>query len=362
MQIKQVYFLWVLILCLSTKVVEAQSKFIPHNHPRIFYQGRIMHKQDAAILSWPGSSATIVFNGTSMSATLKDNDTANYYNVIVDGEVIKRFHTDTIKQSYLLVHNLPKGKHTLQLFKRTEWEMGKTSFYGFETEKQTKILPKTNSLKRKIEFYGNSITCGYANEDSSGQDSWHGYFENNYLTYAAITARHFNAQYSNVSKSGIGVLVSWGQMIMSEMYDRIDAKDSVAKWNFSKYTPDVVVIDLFQNDSWLTKMPDHAQFKKRFGTKAPTPDEIVAAYKNFIKTIRSKYPQAHIICALGNMDASKEGAPWPGYIENAVSQLKDAKVYSLIFKYKNTPGHPNIAEQKSMSDSLVAFIEEKIRW
>jgi Carbohydrate esterase 2 N-terminal/GDSL-like Lipase/Acylhydrolase family len=359
---KQICFLFGLSFCLSTIMAQAQTNFIPHNHPSIFYQGRIMHKKDVSVLTWPGSSATIVFNGTSMSATLKDNDTANYYNVIVDGEVIKRIHTDTIKQSYLLVSGLPKGKHTLQLFKRTEWEMGKTSFFGFETDKQTQILPRLNTLKRKIEFYGNSITCGYANEDSSGQDSWHGYFENNYLTYAAITARHFNAQYSNVSKSGIGVLVSWGPMIMSEMYDRMDAKDSVAKWNFKNYTPDVVVINLFQNDSWLTKMPDHEQFKRRFDTKAPTADEIVAAYKNFVKTIRSKYPKAHIICALGNMDASKEGAPWPGYIERAVAELNDSKLYSHVFKYKNTPGHPNIAEQKAMADSLIAFIEQKIRW
>jgi Carbohydrate esterase 2 N-terminal/GDSL-like Lipase/Acylhydrolase family len=359
---KQAAYWLTLYFCFNTTIGEAQTKFIPHNHPNIFYQGRIMHKQDAAILSWPGSSATIVFNGTSMRATLKDNDTANYYNVIVDGEVIQRFHTDTIKQSYLLVNNLPKGKHTLQLFKRTEWEMGKTSFYGFETEKQTSILPKPKNLKRKIEFYGNSITCGYAIEDSSGQDSWHGYFENNYLTYAAITARHFNAQYSNVSKSGIGILVSWGPLIMPEMYDRMDARDSTTKWNFSKYTPDVVVINLFQNDSWLTKMPDHVQFKRRFGDKAPSPQAIVEAYKSFVKTIRSKYPKAHIICALGNMDASKEGAPWPGYIQQAIAEIKDARLYSHIFKFKNTAGHPSIAEQRAMAESLIAFIVQKIRW
>jgi hypothetical protein len=356
------YYSSLLFLIFFQSDLFAQTKFIPHNHPSIYYQGRISKTKNAAVLSWPGNSATIVFIGTNMFATLKDADTANYYNVILDGEVISRFHTDTIRQSYVLATALPKGKHTLQLFKRTEWDKGKTYFYGFETDKQTKILPKPTAPKRKIEFYGNSITCGYAIEDSSNNDSWHGYYENNYITYAAITARHFNAEYYNVSKSGIGVMVSWGPMIMPEMYDRIDATDSSSKWNFAKYRPDVVVINLFQNDSWLTKMPDHEQFKKRFGTAAPTTNAIVEAYKKFVKTIRSKYPKAHIICALGNMDASKEGSPWPGYIVQAVAELNDAKLYSHIFKYKNTSGHPRIAEQQAMAESLIGFIENKIKW
>jgi hypothetical protein len=31
----------------------------------------------------------------------------------------------------------------------------------------------------------------------------------------------------------------------------LDPVDSTSKWDFSGYTPDVVVINLFQNDSWL---------------------------------------------------------------------------------------------------------------
>ena len=195
----------------------------------------------------------------------------------------------------------------------------------------TVILPSPPAPKRKIEFYGNSITCGYAMEDSSGRDSWFGYFENNYLSYAAITARHFNAQYSCISKSGIGIMVSWFPLIMSEMYDRLDPTDSTSKWDFTKYTPDIVVINLFQNDSWIVNMPNNEQFKYRFGTKAPDKDFIIKSYKDFVASIRNKYPEAYIICTLGNMDATKEGSPWPGYVQKAVDQLKDSKIYTHFF-------------------------------
>ena len=224
-----------------------------------------------------------------------------------------------------------KGSTKVQLFKRTEWDKGKTWFYGFEASRGTEFLPAPPAQKRKIEFYGNSITCGYAIEDSSSNDSWHGYFENNYLSYAAITARHFNAQYSCISKSGIGIMVSWFPLIMPEMYDRLDATDSASIWDFTKYTPDIVVINLFQNDSRLIKMPEHEQFKYRFGTKEPDENFIIASYRHFVETLRNKYPNAYIICVLGNMDATKEGSPWPGYVLHAVEQLHDPKIYTHFF-------------------------------
>jgi len=45
---------------------------------------------------------------------------------------------------------------------------------------------------KKMEFYGNSITCGFGVEDSV-TDSGLSKYENNYLSYASITARHYNA-------------------------------------------------------------------------------------------------------------------------------------------------------------------------
>ncbi len=352
----------IIILCTLFSVGNAQNKLVPFNSRYISYEGRILDRPNAAVLSWPGTTVSIRFKGKSISALLQDMDTANYYNVIVDGKVALKIHTDTTKHSYLLASGLQYGTHTIQLFKRTEWDKGKTLFYGFETSGETHLLPPSAPEKRKIEFYGNSITCGYADEDPHGNNSPVGYFENNYLSYAAITARHFHAQYSCISKSGIGIMVSWFPLIMPEMYNRLDPTDSTSKWNFANYTPDVVVINLFQNDSWIVNMPNNPQFKYRFGTKKPDAAFIVAAYKNFVASIRNKYPHASIICVLGNMDATKADAPWPGYVEKAVKQLNDRKIYTHFFPYKNTGGHPSIAEQKAMATSLIAFIEKHVQW
>lgn len=348
--------LFVAIFC------SAQTITVPFNSNKIGYEGRILHRSDAAELAWSGTSATINFIGTTVSAIIQDLDTANYYNVIIDNMVVAKIHTSTTKKSYLLAAELENKPHTVQLFKRTEWDKGKTLFYGFELPESATLLDAPSPKKRKIEFFGNSITSGYGIEDYTGEDSGIGYYQNNYLTYAALTARHFNAAYHCISKSGIGIMVSWFPLIMPEMYYRLDPLDENSKWDFTKYTPDIVVINLFQNDSWIVNLPNYAQYKNRFGTNAPTENDIVTAYKQFIKTIRGCYPNASIICALGSMDATKEGSAWPNYISQAVKQTNDPNIYSLFFDYKNSGGHPKVSEQKVMAETLIEFIEKTIKW
>lgn len=328
----------------------------------IRYSGRIAMTDEAAELSWSASSIKMNFKGSFIKTTLRDEHGNDYWNVILDGKVISVLQPDSVQKQYTLATGLSDGNHTIELFKRSEWAMGRTWFYGFELDKNASVLSPPAQQKRKMEIFGNSITCGYANEDTTGQDRGTAPYENAYLSYASITARHFDAELHSTSRSGIGIMVSWAPLIMPEMYYRLDATDAESKWDFSKYTPDLVVINLFQNDCWIVKLPDNDQFKARFGTKPPTDDQIVKAYKDFVKTIRSKYPKAQIICALGSMDAVKEGAPWPGYIKKAVDQIGDKKIFVHIFPYKNTPGHPSKKEQQAMADDLINFIDQNIKW
>lgn len=339
----------------------SQNKFVPCSDKHISYEGRIDYKNGAAVLMWPGTSIKINFKGTGISGEFKDADTSNYYNVIIDHDSIYKIHFDTVKRTITLANGLPYAKHSVELFKRTEWDKGKTMFYGFELNGKNKLLKQAKLPKRKIEFFGNSITCGYAINDNV-HDSPDGYYENNYDAYAAITARHFNAQYHCTSKSGIGIMVSWFPLIMPEMYNRLDPTDSTSKWDFSKYIPDVVVINLLQNDSWIVNIPNNEQFKSRFGTKAPDSNFIINAYKNFVQTIRATYPETQIICMLGNMDITRKGSPWPGYVQQAVEELHDKKIYTYFSPYKETPGHPKIKEQQMLADGLIQFINQHIKW
>ena len=49
-------------------------------------------------------------------------------------------------------------------------------------------------------------------------------------------------------------------------------------------------------------------------------------------------------------------------IREAIRQLDDSNIYIHFFKYKNSDGHPNVAEQNMMANSLIQFIESKVKW
>lgn len=351
----------ILVGCAASEGSKQDKVFYSPLSDSLRYVGRVKKTADSITLYWSGTSVSMRFKGKGLKALLRDDHGKNYFNVIIDGDSLHYIRLDSVKQYYTLAENLEDKEHTLELVKRTEWDRGTSWLYGIEVEKGTLLsLPTPN--KRVIEFFGNSITAGYAIEDNTGGDSPDSIFTNNYYTYAAITARHFQADAYFTVKSGIGIMVSWFPLIMPEMYDRLDPNDASSKWDFTQVTPQVVVINLFQNDSWLVAKPEHPSFKQRFGTKPPTPEFIIEAYKDFVSKIRTVYPHAYIICALGSMDATKEKSPWPGYVSKAVQQLGDKKVLTHFFPFTNKSGHPRIDDNKVMAESLIQFIEQHIEW
>ncbi|WP_205945761.1 SGNH/GDSL hydrolase family protein [Pedobacter frigiditerrae] len=328
--------------------------------------GRVNLTDSCTEIYWNGSSVSINVSKTqTVSALISDERDNSYYYVIIDGQVNNALKVkfDKGKKVYHLASNLNKEKHKIELFKIGNTDFTTTRLFGFELDKNAMVLEADKKPKRKIEFYGNSITSGHGVDvpvDSA--DSGKPEFFNNYKTYGALTARHFDAQYHCIAKSGIGLTVSWFPEIMPEIFDRLNPKNPNSKWNFSKYQPDIVVVNLFQNDSWIVNQPEHLQFKARFGTVKPTEDFIIKAYADFIRSVRSKYPKAQIICSLGNMDITREGSKWPSYVEQAVRSLSDQKVVVHFFPYKNSNGHPKIKEQQMMADDLIAFIEKNKYW
>lgn len=356
---KKSILLVVLTIVLATS--EKQELFVHYANPNITYSGRIDSTQQKNVqLFWSGTSIKLHFEGKSIGAIIKDEKGDNYYNVIIDNEKPLIFRPDSIKKFHLLASNLSKGKHTIEIFKRTEYTKGTTSFYGFQIQGNAKVIAASPKRKRKMEFYGNSITSGYAVEDFSGNDSPDSTFTNNYLSYAAITARHFDAEYHCISRSGIGLTISWFPIIMPEIYDRLNPNDPKSKWNFSLYQPDIVVINLFQNDSWLVKMKNRAEYKTNFKDKIPNATFMINAYQEFVSDIRNQYPEAKIICMLGNMDATKKDSIWMNYIKQAVSNLNDQKIHTFFMPFKETNGHPSIQEQEKMANSLIQFIDENV--
>lgn len=61
------------------------------------------------------------------------------------------------------------------------------------------------------------------------------------------------------------------------------------------------------------------------------------------------------------MAACRNKMPWPGYIKEAVGDLKkqgDSKIGSLIFKFMNKWQHPNAVDHEPMAADLIKYIRD----
>ena len=193
---------------------------------------------------------------------------------------------------------------TVKILKLSEAPMSLLGIAALLTE-ENGTIQKTPDRAHKIEFIGDSITCGYGVDDENEEHSFSTATEDVTAAYAYLTAQTLGADYSMVSYSGYGIISGYTETdekllteLVPDMYEYVGYSRgkaegeaiSLRKWTFESFQPDVVVINLGTNDSsYLSQDFD--------GRK----DEFTAAYTAFLKQVREKNPKAAIICTMGTM-------------------------------------------------------------
>ena len=247
---KFIIFAAAVLICGSTSAASPKKVFeTPASDSRIEYTGRILAEGNDVSYDWSGVYARIRFTGPYLAVRLSDTRNS-WFNVWVDREMDpvmdKKFLVAAKDTVITLAENLGKGEHTVILQKRTEGEQGRITLHSFISNGE--ILPAGGRKERHIEFIGDSYTCGYGTESDSRDDPFEARTENCALTYAAITARYFNADYSLVSHSGMGIDRNYNDNIrgynMPDRYSQTFDMDKDTQWDASGagYSPDVVVI------------------------------------------------------------------------------------------------------------------------
>ncbi len=121
----------------------------------IEYTGRIDFSDPLAPkFSYSGVSIRANFTGTSISMIMDDDLGENYYNLILDGEVIDTVRVSKGKKTYLIADGLEEGEHEIEIFKRTELTFGKSQFFGFVLDKGSSLVPIKNKRGKLIEYIG----------------------------------------------------------------------------------------------------------------------------------------------------------------------------------------------------------------
>lgn len=356
-----------LLFLLALSPLSAYSiNFISADHKHYSYMGRIdFSTAKKPFISWPGTSIKASITGNKLVVVMDDQEGKNYFNVIINNNgmfpnviALKKGHHE-YNLSYMLTNIESTATTQIEIFKRTEGHEGGTYFHGLKLADNAKLLVPPKRLNKRIAFFGDSVTTGMGNEAPDNSPDNNSVDKNHYWSYASITARALNAEHHTVSSSGIGFMISWFDHAMPDVYDQISGVgNNDTQWDFSSWQPDVVVVNLGQNDSWLIDNEKRIQ---------PSKTEIINAYKKLIKKLQAKYPKAKFICAMGSMDITAPyKSHWPSYIKAAVAQLNSENsgdnIELITFKHTSFTKHPRVHQHVANAKQLTNKIKALMNW
>ncbi|MBF4508010.1 GDSL family lipase [Flavobacterium sp. JLP] len=330
------------------------------------YAGRVDKlENNKVMLIGTASSVSFNFTGNQCDIFLQSVDSYahhNYVSLVLDGKYIGKIRIEKGEvQSFPIKSTATKKVHNLQIYKDTEAHTGGVLFAG-TTAKLTSISSKK---KKKIEFIGDSITCGAASDPSEVPCDKGEYYDhhNGYYAYGPTLSRAIGADYLTSSVSGIGMYRNWNdenkdEAIMPQVYENLYlTKDaSKPKYDFA-FQPNIISIALGTND-----------FSGGDGKKERlpfNPEKYVSNYINFIKMLYTHNPKAQIVITNSPMVNGERAIVFEDCLNKVKAAFSSDKSHKeiQIFKFKPmTPkgclGHPDVEDQKVMADQYAPFLKK----
>ena len=332
----------------ASTTLPLQGTVIKPTNPDIQYVGRIcFDNPERPRFTFPGTQINACFTGTSLKLWVKPK--SGYFMAQIDQAAPFKVAVMGERDSVVtLATALPQGSHQLRLMYVVE---------GYE------LKPDFRGLILAIEFIGNSITCGYGNESVMAPDPFEYETENHYLTYAQLTCRALDAYAHVVARSGIGVYRSYGgpkegtpDNVMTTEYEYTNLYDHSERWDFNRFQPQLVCINLGTNDL-STNNYDTTLLK--------------AAYQRFLKQVRSHNPKAKIVFLCGSMLNGKE-LDIARNILNEVTEEAHKKGDKEVYRFDFTPQrgdlgfgaswHPSLKQHEKMAAELTTYLRKLMKW
>jgi lysophospholipase L1-like esterase len=237
------------------------------NDPNIKYFGRWDFSNATQYLSyWGGAYIKVNFTGTTVK--IKVGNTSNFY-AKIDGGPWTSF-TGASGTINLTPTPLFGGIHSLSVAQGKDYDYV-FNFRGLVLDTGAATLAPSVSTDI-VEYIGDSITAGYTDAQANVSD------------YAWIVSESMNAEHTQIAYPGITLINGYGvnatKIGMDVQYFKSQslAYPSSPNWDFTRYTPKIVVVNLGQNDN-STGVPD-ATFQN--------------GYVNFLSVIRTKFANAEI--------------------------------------------------------------------
>lgn len=283
-----------------------------------------------------------------------DKDSCPYLGIVVDDDILNVTKVAVTKELKDISFLKNDGKlHKVEVVKLTEEQYGNVwlSNLNFEYESSVK---KTETPDKSILFIGDSITAGYGVNGIDGEGDFTTFEENILGSSAILTARKTGSEVFVFARSGHGIISGWIPLEID-----LPNKDGIIQdfFPFEGDTfpePDYIVINLGTNDnSYIREREERLKLFKN-------------EYKKFIINLRKLYTMPKIFIAYGVMDTALLPA-----IRDLVKEYKEQSGDENLLFVKleqqkasegtGAAGHPGIAVNKRVADSLVKVILKNIQ-
>lgn len=326
--------------------------------------GRTGMKNGRLLLEWSGSGFAVRVIGSRaeirLRAAVEEGKQPPYVQVSVDG--LER-ESVPVSGFVLIRLDLEEGEHLIRLIRLSEAltvapvEVVSLRLEG-EDETPPALLAPPGLSPRRIEFIGDSLTCGYG---IAGQPyavtGRPGRFlteeEDVTQTYAGVTAAYFGADARYTAASGAGIAHNHPDTATNLRIPQLFALKSPADethLDYSLWQPQVVVINAGTNDY-------------RGNT---TPDEMHTEVMALLEKVRRAYPDAEIIWMYGMMNRKLEeplkkgiqdyNAAWGEHVYYLpVGPISGVEEHGAL-------GHPNAAAHRDRAEPLIRLIAWLTGW
>ncbi|HVR21255.1 MAG TPA: SGNH/GDSL hydrolase family protein [Polyangiaceae bacterium] len=306
--------------------------------------------------AWSGATVALRFTGTSVSVTLTDGGD-NFYDAVIDGGMPRVINAESGMRTYEIATGLADGPHEVRVTRRTEAFFNPSTFVSFSVP-ESSWLP-SSAPERRLEIVGDSISAGYGIEGAGPNCGFTADTENHSLTYGALAAKQLGADLHTEAWSGIGIYRNNDDTmtnVMPTRFPRILPDDAGTPWDFSKYQPHAVVVNLGTND---------------FAGDSDPGMGFQTAQENFAASLREHYPNAQIYLAVGPMLSGTQFSAARTYLEGAVAARQadgDQKIDVIEFATSMASEgfgcdyHPNEAINERMATTLVARLRADLGW
>ena len=330
--------------------------------------GRSYYEDGIRYFSHSGSGIEFLCRGEYAVINILDDSQGRYYSnhkarfaIYKNGEVII---DETLTESEKSYHITLDGYDTdsvITIVKLSEAQYSAMGIGEIAVYCKTDIVP-TEDKPLKIEFIGDSITCGYGVDEENSKGYFSTATENFTKTYAYLTAQKLNADYSAICFSGYGVYSGYTSNGVRNTSDVLPLHYENAcylyggrriTWDFEEFQSDIIVINLGTNDASYC------------GASLSGRQEFTRRYAEFIKQVRMNNPYAYIICILGDMNNSMYSCI-KSAVSNYINETADKRVVAETVSYRMDindvviNGHPGYLSNICAAEDLSLKITELI--